>query len=393
VWRGVPGALVRPHGREREDSVPASNGRAAQRAVGVPAGLEIGLRNYWYPVVASAELTDRPIALTYLNEKLVAWRGADGLPHVFQDYCPHRGVPLSIGEIAGNNIQCIFHGLQYDGTGRCAFMPWEDDDSPELQRIHAQAYPTQEQRGLVFAYLGDTERFPAPPLRGEIPLELFDDDYVGYTLTHIWDCNWLLAVDQADRFHVPFLHAEFVVPAGGAPTDVRLPRHGADGRRIKVTKTDTGVLDVAVLDPMGNPIFSGQRADPEFDTEGFYLPALNCLSVAAARGGPPHHIYLWMIPIDESHTRVTRIVQRKAITPDEKVRWDADFHEVVGPRTMRVSDEDAMLAATIPSLEFARDHEHLFFPDGEIVRRRVSFNKVYREQKRGYRYPAVRTPI
>lgn len=364
--------------------------RIAESVANVPAGLELGLRNYWHPVLKSEEVTTTPLAIRYLGEDLVAWRDYSGKPHVFADYCPHRGIPLSVGTVVGNNLQCIFHGLQYAGDGRCAFMPWEPDDSPQLSKVRVPSCPVEELHGLVFAYIGEAERFAAPPLRDELPAELFDPDYPGYILTHIWNCNWLLAVDQADRFHVPFLHAQVATRASG--NGAVSATHGGDGRRIKVMKTKTGVLDVAVFDPASNPIYTGQRADPNFQFEGFYLPAFNCLSIAE-QGMQPHHIYMWLVPIDESHTRVTRIVVRKATTPEERERWERDFREIVGPRTMRVSEEDNFVASAAKSLEFARTHEHLFMPDSEIYRRRLSLKKAFLAMQRGKRYPATRLPI
>ena len=41
----------------------------------VPEGLELGLRNYWYPVLQSKEIPDgQPIGFTALGSNFVAWR-------------------------------------------------------------------------------------------------------------------------------------------------------------------------------------------------------------------------------------------------------------------------------------------------------------------------------
>ncbi len=99
----------------------------------VPRGLEVGLRNYWYPILQSDELPlDRPVGLKCLNEPLVAWRDQDRLPHVFTDRCPHRNAKLSLGRLLGGALQCAFHGLRFAGGGRCVLIPWEPEDSLEL---------------------------------------------------------------------------------------------------------------------------------------------------------------------------------------------------------------------------------------------------------------------
>ncbi|HEY5350780.1 MAG TPA: Rieske 2Fe-2S domain-containing protein, partial [Candidatus Lustribacter sp.] len=49
--------------------------------------LELGLRNRWWPLVASALVGDAPVGLTRLGEKLVVWRDAAGDVHAQEDYC------------------------------------------------------------------------------------------------------------------------------------------------------------------------------------------------------------------------------------------------------------------------------------------------------------------
>ena len=62
----------------------------------VPKGLELGLRNYWYPVIESGKVVaDEPTGFTMLGEALVAWRDKAGRPCIVRDKCPHRAAKLS----------------------------------------------------------------------------------------------------------------------------------------------------------------------------------------------------------------------------------------------------------------------------------------------------------
>ncbi|MFD2274449.1 Rieske 2Fe-2S domain-containing protein [Undibacterium arcticum] len=36
-----------------------------------------------------------------------------------QDRCPHRFIPLHLGTIRGDRIECGYHGLQFDCSGSC----------------------------------------------------------------------------------------------------------------------------------------------------------------------------------------------------------------------------------------------------------------------------------
>ena len=139
----------------------------------MPAGLEMGLRNYWYPVLQSEELpAGKPVGFKVLGEALVAWRDLEGRPHVVRDKCPHRAAKLSAGRVLAGDLQCAWHGLRFDGEGRCKMIPWEPDDSALLAEVKVRAYPAGELGGYVWAYIGDTEKFPAPPLADSVPEEL-----------------------------------------------------------------------------------------------------------------------------------------------------------------------------------------------------------------------------
>ena len=51
------------------------------------------------------------------------WRDSGGRIRAVEDRCPHRLYPLSTGEIRGDDIECGYHGLRFDGTGRCTHIP------------------------------------------------------------------------------------------------------------------------------------------------------------------------------------------------------------------------------------------------------------------------------
>jgi vanillate O-demethylase monooxygenase subunit len=52
------------------------------------------LSRYWHPVAFAAEVTDKPISVTLLDEPLVVFRSNGQLVSA-RDICPHRGAPLS----------------------------------------------------------------------------------------------------------------------------------------------------------------------------------------------------------------------------------------------------------------------------------------------------------
>ena len=79
------------------------------------------LRNAWYMAGWASELEPGSLlARTICDDPIVLYRDATGLVAALEDRCCHRHYPLSAaGEVIGANLQCGYHGFQYDGSGRC----------------------------------------------------------------------------------------------------------------------------------------------------------------------------------------------------------------------------------------------------------------------------------
>lgn len=120
------------------------------------------LSRYWHPVAFAAEVTDKPISVTLLDEPLVVFRSNGQLVSA-RDVCPHRGAPLSQGWVDNGNLVCPYHGLAYGADGKCRHIPSQSGPIPE--RLHLTTYATQEAYGLVWVSLGGGEEplpdFPA----------------------------------------------------------------------------------------------------------------------------------------------------------------------------------------------------------------------------------------
>src|SRR5262249_18817620 len=122
-------------------------------APNLPARLPKGLRNYWYPLLQTQDLpAGKAIGFMVLGEPLVAWRDGDGKPCVARDRCPHRSTKLSVGRVFDGHLQCILHGLRFNGAGQCTMVPWEDDEDRKQKPPSLIAYPAQELGGYIWAY-------------------------------------------------------------------------------------------------------------------------------------------------------------------------------------------------------------------------------------------------
>ena len=57
------------------------------------------LRNYWYVAATDAEISRKPLGRMILGDPIVLFRAEDGTPVAFEDRCPHRQLPLSMGKL------------------------------------------------------------------------------------------------------------------------------------------------------------------------------------------------------------------------------------------------------------------------------------------------------
>lgn len=130
------------------------------------------LAPFWHPVAFSHEVAERPFAAKLLDERIVLYRLSSGTVHAARDLCLHRGVPLSMGTVAGDNLVCAYHGFRYDGEGRCVCIP-AHPGAAIPPKLRLQSYPVSERYGLVWVRLIDD---------GPRPLPAFgawdDDDYL-----------------------------------------------------------------------------------------------------------------------------------------------------------------------------------------------------------------------
>jgi len=110
------------------------------------------LPNYWYVACRSRQLGGAPIRRVLLGIPLVLYRDAHGNVGAFLDRCPHRNVRLSAGRVLKTgNLECPYHGWQFDVTGQCRFVPGIAGESDARGR-RVDAYPVREQDGFIWVF-------------------------------------------------------------------------------------------------------------------------------------------------------------------------------------------------------------------------------------------------
>jgi len=116
------------------------------------------IRNNWYVAAFDDEFGGAPVARTLCGEEVVLYRKTDGQVVAMHDGCPHRLVPLSMGMIEGDNIRCKYHGMLFDGEGRCLQAPGKD---ASLGLRVSKVYETVERYGMIWVWIGEEAADPA----------------------------------------------------------------------------------------------------------------------------------------------------------------------------------------------------------------------------------------
>jgi len=162
------------------------------------------LKNLWYVILPSSQLTNDLTAIRIVGQSFVAFRDEHGKACLLSDVCVHRGGSLSAGKKVGGSVQCPYHGWRFGADGRCTHIPAQ----PNLKipiKARIDAYPTIERYGWIWAFLGDLPEDERPPLP---ILDWLSDDAVRTVSGHFdWESSWDRVIENGlDFAHAPFVH-------------------------------------------------------------------------------------------------------------------------------------------------------------------------------------------
>ena len=201
------------------------------------------LRNAWYVAAWTDELGERPFARRILDEAIVLFRDASGAVAALEDRCCHRGTPLAFGRVVTQGLECGYHGLIFDGAGKCVLVPGGHLVPPGAR---VRSYPVVEKDQFVWIWMGD-------PQRADYSLVL---DYPYHDDPHHWPHkhavyhikgDYMLVIDNLmDLSHLGYVHGATV---GGAPTT-------HIEARMHTVRTETGVkYDRWMIDSVPPPTY------------------------------------------------------------------------------------------------------------------------------------------
>tara|TARA_R110002096_G_scaffold424348_1_gene632201 strand:- start:10112 stop:11299 length:1188 start_codon:yes stop_codon:yes gene_type:complete len=190
---------------------------------------KLGFKNHWYPVLFSNEVEEgQPVTAKVLGENLLINR-VDGEVHVIRDKCMHRNVKLSrkLECHTKGSITCWYHGFTYrwsDGKLTNVIAAPNSKIADGTRGI--KSFPSQEAKGLVFVFIGDSD-FDVPPLSTDLPPNFLDEDKYIMGKRENVKSNWRQGVENGfDTTHI-YIHRDakliannnLLLPLGFAPPE------------------------------------------------------------------------------------------------------------------------------------------------------------------------------
>ncbi len=164
------------------------------------------MSQYWMPAIRSDELPSPdcpPVRIRLLGENLIGYRTTSGEAGLIQSACHHRGASLFFGRNEEEGLRCVYHGWKFDVTGACVDMPSEPAESNFRSKVKATAYPTQERKGIIWAYMGPRE---TPPPLPDIEANILAEGPHQISVL-LRECNWMQGLEgEMDTVHAAFLH-------------------------------------------------------------------------------------------------------------------------------------------------------------------------------------------
>ena len=159
-------------------------------------------KNTWYVACTPNEIDEKPLGRKICGESIVFYRGEENRVAAVEDFCPHRGAPLSLGYVCEGKLVCGYHGLEMGCDGKTVSMPG--------QRVRGfpaiRSFPVVERYGFIWVWPGDAAQ--ADPAK--IPhMEWYDNPEWAYGggLFHI-NCDYRLMIDNLmDLTHETYVHS------------------------------------------------------------------------------------------------------------------------------------------------------------------------------------------
>ena len=190
--------------------------------------------NAWYVACTPNEIDDGPLGRQICGQRIVFFRGPESRVAAVEDWCPHRGAPLSLGRVVEGRLVCGYHGLEMGADGKPVAMP--------LQRVRGfpsiRTFPVVERHGFVWVWPGDSAQAD-PATIHHCAWAGHPEWAYGGGLYHV-KCDYRLMIDNLmDLTHETYVHAGSI---GQKEIDEAPPATTTDGDEVVTRRLMENVM-------------------------------------------------------------------------------------------------------------------------------------------------------
>ncbi|KXV58772.1 ferredoxin [Acetobacter senegalensis] len=202
--------------------------------------------DFWYPVAWFRELgREKAIDVRFAGRHIVVVRPKSGVPYALDGLCAHRQVLLAKGEVHGDLLSCIAHGLKYNRYGQCV----SPNVSAEAQCLRLRTWACREKDGLIFVFMGDQSLADKTPFP-DFP-RVRDRRYRTRRFGQVVNCHYSFMHENLMDMNHQVLHSRLV---GKMKPRFLGMDHGDDFVEARYTFARTGGKQ-----PLSEALIYGQR--------------------------------------------------------------------------------------------------------------------------------------
>lgn len=163
-------------------------------------------RTEWYPLYLAKDVpADAPLGLTVFDRQLVLYRDGSGELRCHEDRCPHRLAKLSEGQLIDGRLECLYHGWQFEGDGKCVKIPQLPGDAKIPKSACLKSYEIRDSQGVIWVWMSPE----TPPEESKLPwFETFARPGINdiSTIHELPYDHSILLENLMDPAHVPISH-------------------------------------------------------------------------------------------------------------------------------------------------------------------------------------------
>jgi len=212
------------------------------------------LKQVWYAAWWDDELAaDQLYPRTVADEPILFWREQNGELRAILDRCPHRYAPLSLGRRIEGGVQCGYHGIVFNGEGRCINNP----HGPVVSALQVRSFPVLEKHRIIWIWMGDADRadptlIPDLGFADRAPEHAYSRGFLPTAAGH-----QLISDNILDLTHADYLHATTL--GGGSVTRAKA--------QIEERGDGTVFIEWPANGEIAIPFFQAQMPDPDMLTD------------------------------------------------------------------------------------------------------------------------------